>query len=336
MALELHQLRHVVALARHGSFVRAATALHISQPALSRSIQGLERHLGSALFQRTGSGVVPTDLGRLYIERARDVLKLADELERETSGTRTVGYGNVAVGAGPYIAEAVVSRAAAEGTQQHPRVGLRIVVRHWDELLRLLRSRELDFFIAELSTLQQEHDLEIAPMPTTHPYYFVARATHPLAGRGDVSATETFRWPFVAPNRIPPRALEPMLAAQRTATDGQVVTRVFPSIECGELATVKRIIEHSDAITALTLSCITAELEDGRYSVLGREPWMYLRYGIVSLKGRPLTHAAERFRELVMAAEAIVTREEEVLSGRWGSGGETPQSHARARTVRSR
>ena len=336
MALELQQLRHVVALARHGSFVRAATALHISQPALSRSIQGLERRVGAALFQRTGSGVLPTDLGRLYIERAHDVLRLADELERETLGMRTVERGNVTVGAGPYIAESVVSRAAAECTQQHPRVGLRIVVRHWDELLRLLRSRELDFFIAELSTLQQEHDPEITPMPTTHPYYFVARAVHPLAGRRDVSAAETFGWPFVAPNRIPPRALEPMLSARRAATDGQLVPRVFPAIECGEIATVKRIIEHSDAITALTLSCITAELEDGRYSVLGWEPWMYLRYGIVSLKGRPRTHAAVRFHELVVAAEALVTREEEVLAGRWGSGSGTPRPRARARTVRSR
>ena len=83
MALELQQLRQVVALAEHRSFVRAAAALHISQPALSRSIQHLERRFGSSLFVRSSSGVVPTDLGRLYIERARDLLRMADELEGE-------------------------------------------------------------------------------------------------------------------------------------------------------------------------------------------------------------------------------------------------------------
>ena len=83
MAMELQQLRQVVALAEHRSFVRASAALHISQPALSRSIQNLERRFGSSLFLRSAAGVVPTDLGRLYIERARDLLRMADELESE-------------------------------------------------------------------------------------------------------------------------------------------------------------------------------------------------------------------------------------------------------------
>ena len=83
MPLELQQLRQVIALAEHGSFVRAAAALHISQPALSRSVRGLEQRFGNDLFVRTSSGVVPTDVGRLYIGRARDVLRLANELDRE-------------------------------------------------------------------------------------------------------------------------------------------------------------------------------------------------------------------------------------------------------------
>ena len=82
MALELQQLRQVIALAEHGSFVRAAAALHISQPALSRSIQNLEQRFGSELFLRSSGGVVPTDVGRLYLERARDLLRMADELDR--------------------------------------------------------------------------------------------------------------------------------------------------------------------------------------------------------------------------------------------------------------
>ena len=64
MAFELQQLRQVIALAEHGSFVRAAAALHLSQPALSRSIAGLERRFGSPLFLRRKSGIEPTDLGR--------------------------------------------------------------------------------------------------------------------------------------------------------------------------------------------------------------------------------------------------------------------------------
>ena len=59
MALELQQLRQVLALAEHRSFVRASAALHISQPALSRSIQNLERRFGSDLFLRSAAVSCP-------------------------------------------------------------------------------------------------------------------------------------------------------------------------------------------------------------------------------------------------------------------------------------
>jgi LysR family transcriptional regulator, cyn operon transcriptional activator len=70
MALELRQMRHLLALAEHGSFARAASALRLSQPALSRSVQTIEEQVGTRLFQRWASGVVPTDVGRLLIQRA--------------------------------------------------------------------------------------------------------------------------------------------------------------------------------------------------------------------------------------------------------------------------
>src|SRR5512139_636477 len=107
-----------LALAEHGSFVRAAAALHISQPALSRSIQGLERSFGSELFLRSSGGVVPTDVGRLYLERARDLLRMADELDREAVAHATLGAGRVAVGGGPFPAESFMGQAAVRFVAQ--------------------------------------------------------------------------------------------------------------------------------------------------------------------------------------------------------------------------
>ena len=150
MALELQQLRQVIALAEHGSFVRAAAALHISQPALSRSIQNLERRFGSELFVRSSSGVVPTDLGRLYIERARDVLRMAVELDREAVTHGTLGAGRVAVGGGPFPSESVLGPAVVRFVEQFPadqreaaraRLG-RIAARAAQPGTRLLRRRD--------------------------------------------------------------------------------------------------------------------------------------------------------------------------------------------------
>lgn len=310
MPLELQQLRQVIALAEHGSFVRAAAVLHISQPALSRSIQNLEQRFGSELFARSSSGVIPTDLGRLYIERARDVLRLADELDREAVTHGALGAGRVAVGGGPFPAEMFLGRATVRFVEQYPRVSVHLHMRHWDELLRDLRSRELDFFVAETSTLQREPDLEIVPMPSAHSGHIVARSGHPLEARRPLGMEEALAYPFVTPSRIPPRVLDPMMAAHRASTPRLRDARPFPAIHCSGLAPVKQILATSDAVTVTILSCIAAELERGQFVVLGSAPWLHLQYGIVSLKGRPWTQAAEAMREYVLRAEREAVAEE--------------------------
>jgi DNA-binding transcriptional LysR family regulator len=304
MALELQQLRQVVALAEHRSFVRAAAALHISQPALSRSIQTVEREFGGSLFVRSSMGVIPTDMGRLYIERARDLLRMADELQSEALGHAALSTGRVDVGGGPYPTTAFLGDAAARFIEQFPRIEVQLDAGNWDDLVHALRSRTLDFFVAETSLLTREPDLNVVALPVQHAVYFVARAGHPLAGTaGHVRAADILAWPFVTPSRIPPRVLDPLVAANRKASLRTASPRPFPAIECNGLEPVKRIVAASDAVTATLLSCIAHELDSGEFVVLGTEPWMHLHYGIVSLLGRPWTQAAEAMRELVLEAE---------------------------------
>jgi DNA-binding transcriptional LysR family regulator len=313
MAIDLRQMRHVLALAEHGSFARAAVALRLSQPALSRSIQTLEQQAGAALFLRTTAGVVPTDVGRVVIRRAREVVLLATELDQEILGDRTLRSGHVSVGGGPYTVASTLSNALSHFITAYPQVNVRLAVRDWDELLRQLRARELDFFVAEISTLLQENDLAIEAM-AEHPLYIVARTGHPLAACGQITPVDTFSYPFVSPARIPPRLMEPMLAAKRTA-DPAAATRAFPSVECNSFSAVKSIVRDSDAITAATLSSIATEFESGSLAVLGAEPWLTVNYGLVRLKGHPMSSASEKFREFVLEAERAVTVQEHRLLG---------------------
>jgi DNA-binding transcriptional LysR family regulator len=314
MALELQQLRQVLALAEHRSFVRAAAALHISQPALSRSIQNLERQFGSSLFLRSTSGVVPTDLGRLYIERARDLLRLADELEGEAVGHAAFRSGRVGFGGGAYPADSFLCTAAARFAEQFPRISVRLHSGSWDELVQQLRSRTLDFFVAETSVLAREPDLDVVPIPAPHPLYFFARAGHPLT-RSDapVRAADVLAWPFAAPSRIPPRMLDPLLAAHRESSSRSSAARPFPAIECNGLAPAKRIVAASDAVSAAILPCIAEELDSGRFVLLVTEPWMFLQYGVVSLRDRPWTHTADTLRSFVLEAESDVAELERKL-----------------------
>jgi DNA-binding transcriptional LysR family regulator len=305
-------MRQMIALAEHGSFARAAVVLHLSQPALSRSIQLLEQRIGSVLFLRSAAGVVPTDIGRLLVQRARQVVQLAEDLDQELLSNRTLQSGQLSVGTGPYPLESVITAALMRFIAAHPAIGVRVQVRDWDELLPRLRSRELDFFVAEISTLKHEPDLEVEPM-VEHPLYFVGRHAHPLAGRDKVTAADTFAYPFIAPARIPPRLLEPMLQARRKAAGRKAMPHAFPALECNVVAAVKRIVEGSDAVTVLTLSCLATELAQQRLALLGTKPWLSVRYGVVSLKGHPLSSAARRFRQLVAEAEAGVTAAEDKL-----------------------
>lgn len=329
MAFELQQLRQVVALAEYGSFVRAASALHLSQPALSRSIQSLERRFGSELFRRSSSGVVPTDLGRLYIERARDLLRMADELESEAIGHASLRTGRVDIGGGPYPTESLLSPATARFIEQFPRVSVTLHSGNWDDLVQQLRGRALDFFVAETSLLAREPDLDTMPMPARQPLYFVARAGHPLAVMRPVGVRDLFSFPFVTPSRVPPRVLDPMLKAQRESGSRAPLQRPWPAIECNGLAPVKRILATSDAITATILPCIQTELETGRFVVLGTEPWMFLQYGIVSLRSRPWTQTADKLRDFVLEAEQEATQLERRLYGE-----HAPESRKRRRQAK--
>jgi DNA-binding transcriptional LysR family regulator len=308
MALELRQLRQVLALAQHGSFGRAAAALHMTQPALSRSLKLIESEIGSVLFDRSATGVTPTDQGRILVRRARELVDAADELDREVARQRVGGTDQLNIGAGPYAGETVLPAALARFIAGNELVRVRVQQANWDEFPRRLRGRELDCFVAEFSTLIGELDLDVQPMGR-HKGYFVARNGHPLAAEAPVPLEQTFAFPFVALSRYPPRALQPMLAARRPAGARQP-GRPFPAVECASLAAAKQIILGSDGIAALSLPMIAEDIARGSLVVLGTAPWVFVHYGVVTLKGIPRSAACERFIRCLEDAEADLTREE--------------------------
>lgn len=316
MSLEVRQMRHVLALAEHGSFARAATIVGLSQSALSRSIQAVEREAGSQLFVRTASGVEPTDSGRVFIARIRQIVQLTEDLDRDLVSDRGLQSGHLHVGGGPYPAQSMLTDALARFVADYPRVVVRVMMREWDELLRRLRSREIEFFVAEISTIGGETDVDVEPLEV-HPTLTYARRGHPLAARAPVSFADGFPYPYASLSRMPPRVLEPIRAAQRRMPDSLALQRVFPALEFNSLDSIKRIVLGSDALMVAPPSCVLAELNGGQLVAIGSEPFLALRYGLVRLKTQPLTAAGERFREYVLEAERAFTEREKELLERW-------------------
>ena len=316
MSLEVRRMRHVIALADHGSFARAATSLGLSQPALSRSIQAVERETGSQLFVRTVNGVEPTDSGRVFVARIRQIVQLTEDLDRDLTSERGLHSGHVHVGAGPYPAQSMLAPALARFVADHPRVVVRVMMREWDELLRRLRAREIEFFVAETSTLGGESDLEVEQFGV-HPMFILARRDHPLASRAPVTFSEGFAFPYVSVSRIPPRILEPIRAAQRRSPDAMAANRAFPALEFNSLDAVMQVVLGSDALMVAPPTCVADELESGRLVALGSEPYLTSGYGIVKARSQPLTAAGTRFREYVLEAEQAVSERERELLDRW-------------------
>ena len=316
MSLEVRRMRHVIALADHGSFARAATSLGLSQPALSRSIQSVEREVGSSLFVRTNNGVEPTDSGRVFVARIRQIVQLTEDLDRDIVSERGLQSGHVHVGAGPYPAQSTLTSALTRFVVAYPRVVVRVVMREWDELLRKLRSREIEFFVAETSTFAGESDIDVEPL-NKHPTFILARDGHPLAGRAPVTIADGFAYPYVSVCRIPPRSLEPIRTAQRRSADATAAQRVFPALEFNSFDVIKKIVLGSDALMVAPLSCVADELEGGRMVALGSEPYLATNYGVVKLRSQPLTVAGARFREYVLEAERELTERERDMIERW-------------------
>lgn len=146
--LHLRQLAYLREVERQGSLTRAAKLLRVSQPALSQSLAELERRLGLSLFERVGRDRRLTDEGREVLAFAEHLLAEADELQDRLSARQRGEQGVLRVGmidaASLYLLPAVVS----DYRRAHPAVELRLRVDSSAELLRRLRSFELDLVFA--------------------------------------------------------------------------------------------------------------------------------------------------------------------------------------------
>ena len=148
MDFDLRLLRHARALAEEGSFARAARGQHLTQPALTRSIQELERRTGIKLFDRNKGRVVPTDLGRVFLAHARELLGHAEALDREIATLRGAGTGSLLLGSGTFPTAIFVAEGVAAFLRENPDVAVRVVNDNWVALIAALRRRELDLVVA--------------------------------------------------------------------------------------------------------------------------------------------------------------------------------------------
>jgi DNA-binding transcriptional LysR family regulator len=147
--MNLHHLRLFAAVVEHGGFTRAAAAVRVSQPAISKSIKELERETHLRLLDRSGKSVRPTAAGRLLYERARELFGVERTAERELRELRGLKRGVLRIGASTTIATYLLPPVLGRFHLRHPRVRIQTASTNTRTVLRLLLESRVDVALVE-------------------------------------------------------------------------------------------------------------------------------------------------------------------------------------------
>lgn len=179
-SIQLRHLRYFLAVMEEQHFGRAAERLYMAQPPLSQAIAKLEEELGVDLLLRTSRGVVPTEAGEVFAERARTILAELDAAVEEVQ--RVAGAADpLRIGFVPYRTVATLERFLAALHERHPSATTRISHLHSYEQLARLRARELDIGILVMPV--DEPGLESEPLLEGDPVLAFVPVEGPLAGK---------------------------------------------------------------------------------------------------------------------------------------------------------
>lgn len=306
MNIEARHLRHVLVLAELGNFSRAAEALHITQPALSRSIQAVEACVGAPVFGRQRGGVEPTEVGLLLLQHARTMDILTRDLEREIRLTKGLDLGDLRIGVGPFGASALIGPVVGKLNRLHPRLHVSILVTPWQELPQRIQSRDVDLILIELSEVEQMDEFESLTL-SPQPAFVVCRTGHPLTALPSPQPKDVFMYPLAGP-KLPFHAAQ-TLAKAAQANPGSGSMQPPPRmIECDSSTILKSILLESDAVTMMPQFMVEAELKSQRLCLLTNiEMQVSTRFGAAWLKHRSLSRASQKFLELLQAQDAVLS-----------------------------
>ena len=124
--MTLVQLRHLIELAHSGSFSKSAVKLHLTQPALSRSIKALEDELGQTLFDRIGRKNELTPFGVHIVQRARVLVDEANELRLTSQQLQKGEVGQLRIGMGSGPGAMLMTPLLMLMAQEHPQAHIDI------------------------------------------------------------------------------------------------------------------------------------------------------------------------------------------------------------------
>jgi DNA-binding transcriptional LysR family regulator len=177
--IDLRLVRYFTVVAEHRHFGRAAEALHIAQPSLSRQVRRLEQQLGARLLDRTPRGTRLTEAGEVFLPRARALLRSATQAAAQTRAAAQPS--RVAIG---YTTGVIVTPAVRELRRQHPDADVRALHLDWNEPRAALLDHRVDAAVTRLPFPTDQLHVTVL---YDEPRVLVVPLDHRLAGKESVT-----------------------------------------------------------------------------------------------------------------------------------------------------
>ena len=229
--MELRHLRYFVAVGEALNFTKAATRLHVAQPALSRQVSDLEEELGVDLLRRTSHGVLLTEEGKLFLEEAQGILKRADESVTKVRALARGEFGELQVGYVPPLDLHIMPHALAEFQKSTP--GVKVVLHDLgsDEICHELRTGMLHLGLMMQPSEESTTGIEFEEIGR-YPFFIAMAPGHSLTRMKAISVEILAKQPLVVLDR------------RRNSEFHRILKRVFTPLH-------PNIATQSDSVNSL-------------------------------------------------------------------------------------
>jgi DNA-binding transcriptional LysR family regulator len=301
----MRRLEMAIAIDTHRSFSRAAGALGVSQPALTRALQTLEKEFGAQLFERRNAECEPTSFGRIVLARARRIVSEVAEARREIDLLLGLGAGEFRIAVGNASSPQWIGRAIGDLCAANPGLRVRNVEHMGHQQPDALMAGEIDVAVGELrASIDGYPDIVVARLPR-RPGAFFCRPGHPLTKLAKVGIKDICAFPLAGPRldalvgmHFP--AVSPMGSMSANG-------RFFePAVACANWALIRTIVARSDAVGIHLLALLNAPENRAEQVILPfAAPWLRSRIAIMWRRDRMAHPALKAFRDAVRRNEAI-------------------------------
>jgi DNA-binding transcriptional LysR family regulator len=310
MEIEPRHLLHLLAIARSGSFGRAADTLGVSQPALSASISRLEDVLGMRLMERGRHGTHLNPAGAALARHAESLEFLLKNARAEALAAANGIAGPLSISGTPLATNSIIPAIVARLAEEAAPIAIRVTEGVNDELAQMLERHEIDFAIGPLTLGARPARIEEVPLFRARSVVVVRRG-HRLAEADALSLHELGSELWV----LPPQG------KFREHVDALFAAIGMPlpasTIQVSPFGVLKEMLRLTDGVTVLSDQIVRAELAAGSLVAIPLvEPAAIRSFGLQFLRDRPMNALAARFRTVAFEIAPTFDSAAIILNGK--------------------